>query len=448
MLSSLLSQFKGKSLKSTLMRGGLGVLALRLFSIGLALLSSVVLARALGVEQYGIYSYVLATVTLLVVPAQFGLTTLIIRETAQSEVYKNWSNMLGVWRWSTKNALSLSLLFAVIGITVIYVIDDYRKIVFITGFFLIPIIALNSLRSAALQGLRKVVLSQLPENFIKPVLFIVLMLAVWLGFGGADANTAMIFQLLSTAVAFIIGAAMLNKLRPEQTKRKITPTYEKKKWRKAVLPMAFADGVSVVNTQADIIMLGMLTTSVQVGYYSIAATGAILIMVSVNVLVLIAMPYVVRLHEQNNRKSLCAVITNVSRIGFIISLPICFVYLLVGELSISFFYGEEYLEAYLPLVILSLAYLFKSSFGLEARVLNMLGFERDNLIGAVFVTALNIFLNYLFIKKYGAVGAAVATSISIVFQCILYWVLIKLRLGIDCSVFGSHSYFNNEKINV
>lgn len=72
------------------MRGGLASIAIKVFGLGFSLLTAVVLARVLGPEQYGIYSYVLAIVSILAIPAMFGLPSLIVRETAKAEVKQEW----------------------------------------------------------------------------------------------------------------------------------------------------------------------------------------------------------------------------------------------------------------------------------------------------------------------------------------------------------------------
>src|SRR5699024_3562617 len=120
MLSSLLSQFKGKSLKSTLMRGGIVTIAIKVLGLGFSLLTAIVLARVLGPEQYGIYSYVLAIVSILAIPAMFGLPSLIVRETAKAEVKQEWGKMRGLWFWANSLTASLSVVIAVIAALVLW----------------------------------------------------------------------------------------------------------------------------------------------------------------------------------------------------------------------------------------------------------------------------------------------------------------------------------------
>jgi len=78
--ASLLSKFR---LDRQIAWDGIWSFVLRAISIGLGFLSTVLLARLLGAEGYGIYSYVFAWVMLLSILAQAGLPDLVVRETAQ-----------------------------------------------------------------------------------------------------------------------------------------------------------------------------------------------------------------------------------------------------------------------------------------------------------------------------------------------------------------------------
>jgi len=154
MLSSLLSQFKGKSLKSSLMRGSMVNIAIKVFGLGFSLLTAVVLARVLGPEQYGIYSYVLAIVSILAIPAMFGLPSLIVRETTKAEVKQEWGKMRDLWFWANSLTASLSIIIALITAVVLCLNrDSFTQMQFFTfawGIVFIPLSALVALRGASL----------------------------------------------------------------------------------------------------------------------------------------------------------------------------------------------------------------------------------------------------------------------------------------------------------
>jgi O-antigen/teichoic acid export membrane protein len=65
-----------RPLRPQILRGGAGSALLKAGHKALLLATAVLLARVLGVESYGVYSWALAVVTLLAVPANLGLPTL------------------------------------------------------------------------------------------------------------------------------------------------------------------------------------------------------------------------------------------------------------------------------------------------------------------------------------------------------------------------------------
>ena len=89
-------------------RETLGSMGLKLTSVGLVFLSTVILARMLGPADYGVYSYVYALISLLSVPSEFGLPTLVIRETASGMVRQDYAAVQGVWRWSVRMTAIIS----------------------------------------------------------------------------------------------------------------------------------------------------------------------------------------------------------------------------------------------------------------------------------------------------------------------------------------------------
>lgn len=110
--------------------------------------------RVLGPEQYGIYSYVLAIVSILAIPAMFGLPSLIVRETAKAEVKQEWGKMRGLWFWANSLTVSLSIIIALITAVVLWLNrDNFTQMQFFTfawGIAFIPLSALAALRNASL----------------------------------------------------------------------------------------------------------------------------------------------------------------------------------------------------------------------------------------------------------------------------------------------------------
>src|SRR5690606_16348901 len=138
----------GEGFKGQLMRGGVGSIAVKIASTGLNLILAVVLARLLGVEEFGVYSFIFPLVTILAIPAQMGLPNLVVRETAKAQVAERWDVIKGLWRWSTLMAVGMSTVLVVVGSLTAFVLADSITSLHMQTFWwalaLVPLIALGN----------------------------------------------------------------------------------------------------------------------------------------------------------------------------------------------------------------------------------------------------------------------------------------------------------------
>lgn len=433
----MLNQLKGNSLKATLMRGGIISIAIKVFGLGFSLLTAIILARTLGPEQYGVYSYVLAIVSILAIPAMFGLPTLIVRETAKAEVKEEWGKIRGLWFWSNSVTASLSLIIALITATLLWLNrDSFTQIQFLTfawGIVFIPLSALAALRGASLRGLRKVIQGQLPEQIIKPALFIIMLVIVSVtGIKQLTAESAMMLNALSAGVAFVFGAWVLYRVKPKQLVS-VEKEYERKAWTSSVVPFAVLSGLAVIVTQTDIVMLGLMRTSAEVGIYKVASQGADLAAFGIVAANMVAMPYMSRLANSNDIKSLEKIVQNSARLSLFFSIIITALFAIIGDKLINFVFGSDYVVAYFPLLLLALGQVFHAGLGQGGTLLNMCGHEKGTLITLILSALLNVVLNFIFIPLWGIHGAATATLISVLFRKIVIWTMVYIIYGIDSS---------------
>src|SRR5688500_8840376 len=91
----LLVRLAAGTLKRRLVGGAVGAFGLKIANTALILCTSALLARLLGAESYGMYALAIACVTLLEVPAQLGLPTLLIRWTAACAATADWPRLRG-----------------------------------------------------------------------------------------------------------------------------------------------------------------------------------------------------------------------------------------------------------------------------------------------------------------------------------------------------------------
>lgn len=415
--------------------GGIVVRALAVFA---GLLSSVVLARILGPEGYGAYSFALTIIALLALPVHMGLPTLVVRETARAAALKDWALMRGIWGWSSRIIFFASVTTAVLVIATVhlfpYMLAANRKEALLWGVWMIPFIALAAVREAALRGLNAIFLSGLPDQIIRPVLTTGFILLI-----GAAMNVkitaaiAMQIGLASSIIAFLVGAWFLFAMRPAELIRNRSQTVHWRAWLEAVVPFSLIVGVQLVRQNTDILMLGMWYSDADVGLYRIALSISTLVVFGLVALNMVAQPYIVAAHTVGDKKRLQTIVGGVATLAFAIAIGVSLIIWIEGDYIISLLYGEAFQPSYLALAILTSGSLIHAFFGMAGGVLALTGHERAYLWVASAAVILNVMGNAILIPPYGIAGAGLATAVSAALGEVLKYFIVSKELGIDTS---------------
>lgn len=428
------------SIRGMLVRGAFGSIFVKIATVALGFILSVVLARTLGAEGYGTYTYVYALILVLAVVAQFGLPSLIVRETAKADVNKSWLYIRSLWKSAGLATLLISIFFMMLiifGVHCLPIIDDSPdKLTAMTwGAVLIPLIALNGIRGAALRGMNRVVQGQLPDDVLRPAfLLLSVTMIVQVSNLSLTAADVMLLHAISASLAFAIGVRLLHRAMPKIAAENETAPYAVVRCFISALPLASIALMQLLTTQTDILMLGFFVDSEQIGIYSIALKMSTLTSFGMLALAVVVLPYFSKFHVAGDIKRFRRLATSVARAGFLLALVPAVVFVVFGEQVLLLVFGKEYVFAYLPLVILAIGNLFHVAFGLVGPLLNMTGNEKDTAKGVAVAAICNFTLNLIFIPMLGISGAALATSLSLIIWNIVLWIAVKRRLHIDSSV--------------
>jgi len=428
------------SLRGQLLRGGLGNIVLKLVSVLLAFLLSVLLARILGPKELGIYSFAYALIMIVAIPAQMGLPQLVVRETAITHTQKKWSQMRGLWRWSSMTACGFSLLsiFSVLLVMYITRVDfsSQRGATILWALPLIPLVALGNLRGSALKGLRHVVLGQLPETMLRPGLFVALIVLVQQLSTAKNMTTTTVMSLhiCSSLIAFIFGAYLLFRLRPKEIINHRFFDCKYKYWTMAAFPLALVSGLQFIIRYTDILMLGVLGSNEEVGIYRIAVQVSLFASFGVQILSSLVAPYAASFYAKKDKIKLQKVIRISAVLGFLSVLSLTLIFTVFGKIFLSVFFGPAFQSSYYPLLILSGGLVLNAGLGPVGMLLQMTGYEKDTLIGVGTAATLNIVANFVLIPIYGSNGAAISTAISLVVSHGILLFLVFKRLGINGSI--------------
>lgn len=105
------------------------------------------------------------------------------------------------------------------------------------------------------------------------------------------------------------------------------------------------------------------------------------------------------------------------------------VYVFLGELILSF-WGDEFIEAYWVLILVSIGQLFNIATGPAGLLLVMCGYQKLQTYISFSTIILNILLNLFLIKFYGIYGAAIATTISLIVENLTKVFFAKKKLNV------------------
>lgn len=434
----LLGRADKGALHSYLIRGSAGSLILRITGTGLVFINSIVLARLLGVTEFGIYTYVITWMTVLAIPAVFGLDKMLIRNLATYEATSDWGLMHGQLRWSIRFCLVLGVILALSAAAMAWVFvspTDATLLAFWVGVILIPIMALTIVRQGALQGLRHVVQGQFPETVIRPVLIITFIGgATWVLGRAPVAPLAIGIYVAASAIALMIGGILLTRNIPTVVKT-TSPEYRRREWITSALPFITMSGLNIISTRLGILLLGAMLSPEAVGIYAVANRITDLIAFVLTAANTTLSPTFAQLYAKQDMQQLQRIVTKSVRIVTLLTLPIVSVIMLTGHWLLLLF-GEAFTRGYTVLFILCIGQVINVMAGSVGHLLIMTNHANDAAVAIAINLLINVVLILFLIPRLGLEGAAIAVTIGMVAWNVFMAVRVYQRIGIHATVFG------------
>lgn len=435
--------FEKDSVRSHLIRGVLGTGGLRAANAILAISIAMVLARTLGADGYGTYSFALALVILLTIPAQMGLPTLTVRESAKYHAQRCWGKLRGLLIKTNQATLILSATVVVLAIATALALAERVSHEKLETFFwalpLVPLVALGTLRSAALRGLGYVVQGQVPEQFLRPTLFLMLIAGVAAA-SQLTPQIAMALYIAAATAAFVVGAVLLVRAAPAEMREAIAE-YETRLWKRSAISLSLVAGIQVFNEQVSVAILGLFASSKEVGIYRIATQGAVLLALPVAVVNIALGPSISRLYVAGEQERLQKVAAWSARFASALVFPIAAIFILLGNKVLSFAFGEEFSAGHVSLAVLACGQLTSALLGSAGLLLNMTGQEQETAKAFAIAGVTSLVLNAVLIPMLGLVGAAMAVSATQVTLSVILYRRVRKRIGINSAVADFSSLF-------
>jgi O-antigen/teichoic acid export membrane protein len=408
---------------------------LRFFSLPIALLTSVLLARVLGPQGYGQYSFVVAVITIVSIPLAPALLQLITRETAALSCAGGYGKIGQLSKWANRRVLIGSLFVSFIIAVGAAASSNWnaggRWTLLLLILPVVPLLGLNAVRLGVLTGLRKVVAGQVPDLFIRPLSLLIIIGGC--SFAGVLTPTASILSyVVSAGLAYIAGCIIFSKVfdgyGANCTKMNSSQSeYLTKAW----VPFTLLVAANTLNSQIGILVLGWLSTDEQVAAMQIAAQGGMLVTLSLTIVNQVIAPYVTQSYHAGEQDKLLAISRNSVRLALLAATPLALLLVIWGDFIIESVFGKQYVSIVtLPLAIIAIAQLINVAFGSVGTLLTMSGYEKDTLLGQVIALITSVTISLVLVPIYGATGAALAVAFGTIVWNGVLAIQVFRRIGI------------------
>lgn len=387
------------------------------------------IARTLGDEIFGKYSYILSLTAIFLIIANFGIKGVAIRDVARDP------SKLDDY---VKNTFLLKLLLSTITISILLIFIKLMNMprdttlasyIFAGGLFFQSMSHAFRWVFHALQVMEKEAIQRVADRFF---LLLFSMIVIWSGWGLMALSYAF---LAAQIIVFLLSFYLLSKITSVFPSKINVPLC--KYLMKTAVFFALCEVLWMIYFKIDMVMLAKIKGETEVGWYN---AGYVI----VNYITLISMlsmqvlyPVLSNLYQKQFQRLKQATEHLFRYLTFTAMLAVPLIFFLSDKI-IMLIYGPEYSESIRALKILIFVVLFLFPGNLFAQVLA--SSNRHKSLAAVnfFGVALNISLNMILIPKYGFFGAGISTIITEIFLCfILYAVVFKfLRINIIRTIFG------------
>ncbi|RWD91218.1 lipopolysaccharide biosynthesis protein [Mesorhizobium sp.] len=410
--------------------------SIRIVSAVIAFISQVLMARWMGSFEYGIFVLVWVTMVIVGNLACLGFHTSVIRFIPEYRERGMLAELRGIVLASRLFVLVASTVIAALGALGVWLaspwIENYYVVPFILGVICLPMIAMGDL----LQGLARAnswaLFALSPTYLVRPVLILVFM-ALMLALNYApDAKTAIFASIAATYVTTLgqligVTSRMDKKIPAGPT------TVHFGQWFLVSLPIFLVESFFFLLTNADVLMVGAYLDPNDVAiYFATVKTLALVHFVYFAVKAGVAQRYAQFTHGEPER--LAAFARETVSWTFWPSLAMALLVLALGEPMLVLF-GPEFTAGYPLLFLLVFGVVARGAVGPCESLLTMSG--NQNICAAVYAMtlALNIGLNVMLIPHFGLWGAAVATSLAMIFEASALSFTVWRKLGIVMAIF-------------
>lgn len=372
-------------------------------------------ARLLGSEQFGLFTFAQTFLSLGGMIVGLGIYGGVSRYIPYYKEQGEHSLLRGylrfVFLWPFLFSLVIGAVYVGFADTITTFFDypaSFKTLLMIIGFAM-PFRALSKSLIRILVAEKQILLEQTLKNLTNLILL-----------GGVGVIALYDFTVVALVMAFfvaliikvLLGAVFYFLYVNYEFENPSKSDYDE--WLRFSLPLFFSGMLSFVVSWSDNLVIGKFLNPQSLGVYSIAFSMAAFINFFQSSFGTIFTPLISESFANEDHDKISFLFRKSAGWIFGFTVPFFLIMALYSEDILRLFYGAEYTSGFIPLIIIAAGFVINVALGLNREILKVHKDTKFLFWNDVFIAGLNLGLNLLFIDKWGIIGAAVATSLSMV----------------------------------
>jgi len=405
-----------KTAIETVAVGGATAFVIYLASAGVTASAQLLIARLVGAETYGIYSYVTAWMTILAYSSALGFDTALLRFVAAYRAMEAWSLVRGIIQYAERRVVAVGILVVLAGALVVLFqprrFSAELRDTFLVGFFIVPVWALLWVRCATVRAFGGVALAVLPDKIVRDGFVLVLVVVATVALGvNVDARQVMMATLAGSVVALWLVSTGMRRLRPSALAA-TPPEYAAATWRRTAAPLLVVVATQALLNRTGVVLLGWFGETTQAGIYNLVFNVALLVVLPRTAINVLFAPTISSLFARKDQASLQALVANAASWALGAAVCMALALAIFAEPILSWF-GRDFVAGVPALRILLAGQVVAASYGSQLSVMTMTEHERGAAALLVLSAVVNIAVGIVLIAFLGLAGAAISTAIAL-----------------------------------
>lgn len=393
----------------------------KVLSMLTVLLLDFVIARILRFEQFGVYTFVLVWIQTLTFVGTLGFNTSSIRFVSDYYSNQEWSLLKGFLKYSLVSCILASFILLAISFGVIKGLESWELIessiaqLFYLALPLIPFFSLLFVQGGILRGGKFLTLALFFQNvFVYALLLLFILAGFYLKL--FPINVFSIFVLFYVALIIaLISQQIFIRRKFGIYKLEVNEEIRVSDWIKTSFSMMLSSSFMQLINRLDIIAIGIFISPTATGVYAIALRLSRLINIGLQITNESSAHLFKPLFSRGERDKLQRIVFTTAKITLITTIPIIAVLMLFPTFILSQ-YGDDFASGRPLLQILLIGQIINAISGPNGLLLNMTAYQ--DLLARIFTITffIDVVLLIILLPLLGVLGAAIATSGSIIFR--------------------------------